>query len=294
MKSDAVFFLGVLVFFFAAWLYSGGPNRPISFAGPYITPITDVDTNQQGYGDGGSFWGDITNIGNGLTGLQGTNDPSPLRGEVRVSGVNNAGTTDLDLEYVTIQNTGTAPIDITGWRLVSGASGKSGRIPEGAALPRSGRVNPTDRIVLQPGDTALVVTGESPLGVSFKENRCIGYLSRNQKYQPALPLTCPLASEEFAQHYTGNELRDDTCYYRMQSTPSCTTPSRSGVSSRCEDLIDEYLTYNGCVEHHRSDANFVGNTWRIYLDENRELWKPTRDSVKLLDASGKTVDLYTY
>lgn len=294
MKSDAVFFLGVLVFFFAAWLYSGGPNRPISFAGPYITPITDVDTTQRAYGDGGSFWGDITNIGNGISGLQGTSDPSPLRGEVRVSGVGNAGTTDPDEEYVSIQNTGTAPIDITGWRLVSGASGKSGRIPEGASLPRSGRLNSTDRIVLQPGDTALVVTGESPLGVSFKENMCIGYLQRNQKYQPSLPLTCPLAAQEFDRYYTGNELRDDTCYYRMQSTASCTTPSRSGVSSRCEDLIDEYLTYNGCVEHHRSDANFVGSTWRIYLDENRELWKPTRDSVKLLDANGKTVDLYTY
>ena len=293
MKSDVVFFLAVLLLFFGAWLYSGGPSRPISFAGPYITPITDVDIEQHGYGDDGSIWGEITNLGNGFTGLQGVSDPSPLQGEVRVSGTN-AGSDDPDEEYVTIQNAGTAPVDITGWRLVSGATGKSARIPEGAQVPRSGRVNPTDRIVLQPGDTALIVTGESPLGVSFKENLCTGYLARNQDYRPSLPRQCPLASEEFDRYYTGNELRDDTCYYRMQSTASCTTPSRSGVSSRCEDLIDEYLTYNGCVEHHRADANFAGTTWRIYLDERRELWKVTRDSVKLLDASGKTVDLYTY
>jgi hypothetical protein len=31
-------------------VYSGGPNNPISFAGPYITPVTAPGTTQVGYG----------------------------------------------------------------------------------------------------------------------------------------------------------------------------------------------------------------------------------------------------
>jgi len=308
MRSDALFFLAVIAFFFILWYASGGPTKPISFAGPYITPITDVDTVQEGYGEGesysvdgsGSVWGDLMNIQDTLASLQrkasdirAFGEESPYRGQVSVS-AGGTGAEDPDEEYVTLRATGDQPVDITGWRLVSGASGRGERIPEGAAMPRSGRVNDTGRIILQPGDEAVVVTGESPIGVSFKENMCAGYLGRNQDFYPSLRNSCPSAYEEFDRFFEGNELRDDRCYALMQSTPSCTTPRSSNVSNACEELIDEYLDYNGCVEHHRYDAGFAGTTWRIYLEEDRELWKPARDAVKLLDASGKTVDLYTY
>ncbi|HEY0979772.1 MAG TPA: hypothetical protein VGE23_02950 [Candidatus Paceibacterota bacterium] len=306
MRSDVVFFLGVILFFFIAWLAAGGPTRPISFAGPYITPITDVDTTQDGYGSleapgisYGSVWGDLMG-GFGGTDLSAGDNPSPYRGKVRVSSNGGVSATDPDQEYVVLRASGDESIDITGWRLVSGASGRGARIPRGAALPSSGRVNDTDRIVLNPRDEAIVITGESPKGVSFKENKCTGYFEDNQDYYPALSLSCPSASQEFDRHYDRNALRDDKCYYRMQSTPSCTTPSDRDMTDACIRLIDEYLTYNGCVDAHRADEDFAGRTWRIYLEyENSrgkaaELWKPSRDAIKLLDADGKTVDLYTY
>lgn len=315
MQSDGVFFFGVIAFFFILWLSTGGPTKPISFAGPYITPITDVDSVQYGYGDGsyegnssggGSVWGNIMNIEDTLSGLQRDSseirafgEASPLRGQVTVSAAGTSAT-DPDLEYVTLYAAGTQSVDITGWRLVSGASGRGARIPEGASLPRSGRVNDTDRIVLNPGEEAIVVTGEAPKGVSFKENMCTGYFANNQTFYPSLQTQCPAPYDEFDRFFTGNELRDDKCYQRMQSTASCTTPDDSGMSGPCIRLIDEYLTYNGCVEKHRYDSRFAGRTWRIYLEyENSsgksvELWKSSRDAVKLLDASGKTVDLYTY
>lgn len=307
MKGDGIFFLGVLAFFFILWFATGGPSKPISFAGPYITPITDVDVVQEGYGDtpaadfgSGSIWSDFMGGSFGGTNLGGVSNPSPYRGQVRVSGTGGVGSEDPDLEYVTLRASGNASIDITGWRLQSGASGRSARIPEGASLPRSGRVNETGRIVLNPGDEAIVVTGEAPTGVSFKENKCTGYFMSRQDFYPSLGNQCPSAYEEFEAHYTGNELRDDKCYDLVRSTPSCRTPSDRGVSNACVALIDDYLTYNGCVEHHRNDADFAGDTWRIYLEyENSrgrsdELWKPSRDAVKLLDSEGRTVDLYTY
>ncbi len=306
MKSDGLFFLGVLVFFFILWFASGGPSKPISFAGPYITPITDIDSVQEGYGDapttdlsssGGTIWSNV--MGGGMD-LGTVSNPSPYRGQVRVSSTGGTWSEDPDTEYVVLRASGNQSVDITGWRLVSGASGKGARIPEGTSLPRSGRVNDTGRIVLSPGDEAIVVTGESPLGVSFRENRCIGYLARSQQFSPNLTNQCPAAYAEFEQYYTGNKLRDDTCYNLMRSTPSCRTPSDRDVSSACVRLIDDYLTYGGCVEQHAGDADFAGDTWRVYLeyedsrDRARELWKSSRDAVKLLDTEGRTVDLYTY
>lgn len=309
MKSDGIFFLGVLVFFFILWYATGGPSKPISFAGPYITPITDVDTVQQGYGEGGSFgsagggnvWTNIMNIESSIASLQRRSsdiraygEASPYEGQVTVTGTGGVYSEDEDLEYVTLRASGDQAVDITGWRLVSGASGKSARIPEGAALPRSGRVNDTGPIVLAPGEEAIVVTGDSPKGVSFKENMCTGYFAQNQDFYPVLSAQCPYAYDEFDRFFTGNELRDDRCYERVRSAQTCRTPDDNNVSRACEQLIDDYLTYNGCVNKHRYDSRFPGRTWRVYLERSGELWKSSRDAVKLVDKEGRTVDLYTY
>lgn len=312
MKSDALFFFGVLAFFFVLWFATGGPTRPISFAGPYITPLTDVNTEQYGYGveqtngpdsapqSPQNIWAQIMGIENQVRNLEqqaadirAFGEASPLRGTVRVA-TGNVATDNPDQEYITLQAVGTHAVDITDWRIVSGASGDRVRIPHGAALPRSGRINDTDRIVLNPGEQAIIVTGESPLGVSFKENMCTGYLADRQTYTPNLSQRCPAATTEFDRFFSGNTLRDDVCYYRMQATPACTTPDDDGLSSRCRDLIDDHLTYNGCVATHRNSVYFSGTVWRIYLEERDEMWKSTRDAIKLLDANGKTVDLYTY
>jgi hypothetical protein len=316
MQSDGLFFFGVLAFFFILWLSTGGPTKPISFAGPYISPITDVDSVQYGYGDaeaypgygssGGGIWSNIMDIENTLSSLQRDSseirafgEASPARGQVTVS-ASGVSATDPEQEYVTLYASGSQSVDITGWRLVSGSSGRGARIPEGAALPSRGRVNDTGRIILNPGEEAIVITGESPNGVSFKENMCTGYLEQSQTFYPALQTQCPAPYEEFDRFFTGNELRDQKCYDRVRSTSSCMTPDDDGMSGACLRLIDEYLSYNGCVEKHRNDSRFAGRTWRIYLEyEDRdgdpaELWKPNRDAVKLIDADGKTVDLHTY
>ncbi len=84
-------------------------------------------------------------------------------------------------------------------------------------------------------------------------------------------------------------------------------PSDEGrLTSSCFSFIDNYLTYNGCVASHQYDTNFWGNTWRIFLNrpdithghtntrDYGELWKQTREGIKLLDQNGLTVDEYIY
>lgn len=321
MASDAFFFIGVLFFFFMLWLVSGGPTRPISFAGPYITPITDVDTVQEGYDDengwinttGNAIRGGIgqapQQIQQGIAGvesdlhrLQGEaadarafGSASPYRDQVSITSV--APGTDSKSEYVTIQLSPTASgsVTISGWRLRSDASGNGGIIPNGTEVPYSG-VNPVAPIVLYPGDTATIATGDSPIGVSFRENMCVGYLGTRQSFNPPLWSMCPAPLDEFDRYYSGNKLKDDRCYYYLQTQQQCTTVTRppSDLSSECDRVIDTYLSYSGCVATHRYESSFRGSSWRIYLERGGKLWKSSREAVKLLDQNGLTVDLYTY
>ncbi len=49
MKADALLVIACLVMIYVAWIVTGGPTRPISHAGPYITPITRQGEESQGY-----------------------------------------------------------------------------------------------------------------------------------------------------------------------------------------------------------------------------------------------------
>lgn len=49
MKADAVLVLACLLMIYVAWVVTGGPTRPISTAGPYITPVTRPGEESQGY-----------------------------------------------------------------------------------------------------------------------------------------------------------------------------------------------------------------------------------------------------
>ena len=49
MKADALFVIACLFMIYLAWIVTGGPSRPISKAGPYITPVTRPGEESQGY-----------------------------------------------------------------------------------------------------------------------------------------------------------------------------------------------------------------------------------------------------
>lgn len=314
--SNGFFFLTVFFFLFAAWIAGGGPNRPISFAGPFITPITNVGVTQTGYGSLDGF--QISAVKDALyqanqqlsdAQKQANKDAlfgvaSPYKGQITI-GSANAGATDPSQQYIYLRNSSSKSITLSGWRIASAATDKSATIPYGDPLPGNGSATASTPITLGPGQQAVLVTGQSPLGASFLENSCLGYLDRNRTYVPYLPQNCPSPRDEYDRYYTGNQYKDASCYALVQKLNSCQTPeTSSGLSSSCYAFIDQHLNYPACVASHRYDPNFQGSTWRVYLDYhnpsaknktvNDLLWRSSREAIKLLDADGKTVDLYSY
>ena len=71
------------------------------------------------------------------------------------------------------------------------------------------------------------------------------------------------------------------------------SPTRP-ITNECELFVEEDLTYNGCVENHQYDSDFYRNSWRIYLESSKLLWREEREIIKLLDQHGRTVDVIEY
>jgi hypothetical protein len=209
-----------------------------------------------------------------------------------------AGATNPQNEYVKISLSSNAPgpVTISGWSLVSDVSGKAATIPEGTEVPRSGIVNAIEPIVLKPGDRAIIASGRSPIGASFRENVCIAYFAQFQRFSPALPNSCPMPNNELNQHYGSNLIRDPLCIDYVDDLSRCElvlSPPPT-LSGSCQNFLTTYLNYSGCLNTHEHDYNFKGTTWRIYLGRDAALWRKTNESIRLLDSSGKTVDLFSY
>jgi hypothetical protein len=326
MRSDAVFFIAVLVFIFVAWVATGGPKRPISFAGPFITPVTNTGQEQQGYGswreafesennwwDGAwngfttdgdarqSFWENQDSVSDAQRDLQEARlfgPPSVYKDQVTLSASGSVlSTEEPDEEYLTITVSGGAkePISMSGWRLVGVRSKESVTLPSAAPVFKSGSVNQTHPLTLGPGERAIVVSGTSPVGVSFRENACSGYLGVRQDFIPELGNSCPSAMDDFERFYNGAASDYQACRAAIANTSRCERPRAGGASNACSEFISDHYTYNGCVSFHASDRDFFGSTWRLYLGEKRDdIWPSRNETIKLLDAAGNTVDLVSY
>lgn len=183
MNGDGTFFLGVLGFFFVLWLYTGGPTRPISFAGIYITPITGIGQTQVGYGPQinikGLFSRGSVSIGSASSTAP-AND-SPYSKLVTIARATGAASVPSGYLQILVSPSAGKDVDITGWKIESTATGASATVPTGALLFRLDIANVQQEILLRPGDKADITSGVSPVKTSLEENKCIGYLMTSKQ-----------------------------------------------------------------------------------------------------------------
>jgi len=314
---DAWFFIGVFVFIFLIWVATGGPLHPLAFTGPALAQPdvlgggTYLQLPRASFAVGGSnvVLPGSSSGGSSYYGSSGTSapspggvtfsPPSPYRNLVSMNNyVSNASSSNPGIEYVQLsvaQNAG-IPIVISGWNLVSEATGKAALIPRGTKVPTSGIVNPLENIVLTPGERAVIVSGRSPIGTSFRENKCTGYLSTFQQFSPTLPQNCPAPRDEFDSFYGDYSIRDPDCIDEVNKVSRCEAvlfPS-SDLSRACRNFIVQHLNYNGCVATHQNDPDFDGSVWRIFLGRDKHMWRAKYEVVVLRDSTGKTIASFSY
>jgi hypothetical protein len=306
-------FLGLIV----AWVVIGGPSRSFSREGVFLKPLAPLDTGRP---YGGSYIEESPNkgkteiekpknsintgiIGEGVEALseklknaESIAIPSLFSRVVVLDGVAGAKSTISNQEYLRLiaPDKNRRDVNISGLVLKSVITDFEVVIPKGVKTFIAGKTGDGETIALAPGQTALVSTGISPIGVSFRESVCTGYLGQFQNFTPTLRKDCPLPEEELK---TAGLENDESCLDFVSTIPRCTVYTKtipSNLSNTCKAFIQKNLTYNGCVIVHRDDSDFSKNTWRVFLGQTRELWRSNTEMIKLLDERGETVDALTY
>lgn len=217
--------------------------------------------------------------------------------EVSIENYSGVGSTDPAKEYITIRaaKSNTKKIPLTGWKLKSGVYGNGYDIVDkGSYLPYLGSINTEQVIELAPGERAIIVTGRSPTGVSFRENLCTGYFEQHQDFRPSLSLQCPAIRDEFIP--ADPHGFDNYCLDTLDRIPRCQvfTKFTTALTPECQRFIVNYNNYTGCVNLHKNEPGFYSSTWRVFLGQSKSLWHTKREIIELIDPAGKIVDTVSF
>lgn len=297
-KKDLYWVILFLFILAIVWLKTGGSSRPSATSGPFLNQPRQQHTEELKQGTEKIMSGKAatpTAVSSDEEAAEKPVEPT-VESAYKYKATLNVGygarQTDSQKEYLTIKasSQNTAPLLITGWSLL-GKKGLDIKIGQGAYLPYSAQVNPQQDIYLKPGEKAIVVTGESPVGTSFRLNKCIGYFEQFQDFYPNLTRNCPRPADEDLPLNL-----NDACLDYLERLPRCemliSVPWY--LSANCQSYINEKVNYKTCVDLHKNDPDFYGNEWRIYLGRTEELWKEKRETIILRDGNNNTIDWKSY
>ncbi len=205
---------------------------------------------------------------------------------------------DVNNEYIILRTKGDASttIPVTGWTLRSESTNQNVTIPKGTYLYFADSQNWEENIVLTGNTSIYLITGYSPNGASFKLNKCSGYLSQFQNWNPWLPNSCPAPKNEDLSSIP-KTVNNDACFDYIDYMPACriqTNTLPANWSYECTNFIYTKINYPSCINTHKNDKDFGVNEWRVYLKRNARLWKDRRESIVLIDNEGKIVSRFTY
>lgn len=219
--------------------------------------------------------------------------PAEEKIEINLYRGNASWSNDPKEEYIEIQAGyyNTKAVNISGWKLKD-KDGKEYVIPKGTGLAYSARVNPEENILLEPAKKAVILTGKSPINANFLLNKCVGYFSQFNEFYPSLPQNCPDPEDE-----TGVSAQKDACFLYLKTLPSCRMPQAGlplELDDNCRLFIGERVNYAGCVDAHKNDNDFFDDEWRIYLEQNKEIWSNVRETIRIFDQNGSLIAETSY
>lgn len=291
--KDLRSFLFVMAILIVAWFFTGGHLRQSSKTGwflnkqiPKVVKNADKQKNNKSSLEQTSSFQDSSS------------SQSSMRPDFVVLKTTGARETAPNEEYVEIRadKKNKNPMKITGWKL-EGKGGLDIAIGKGASFIYAEiGSQPQEDIYLRPGEKAVITTGSSPIGTSFKINKCVGYFNQFHEFFPGLNTECPALRDE---DLPNNLDSDDKCFNYIKNIPACKTiisiPYKdSGLSSSCQDYVVRNANYKSCLEGHKDDTDFYDAEWRIYLGRNEELWKKSREMITLYDENGVIIDSMSY
>ncbi len=180
--------------------------------------------------------------------------------------------------------------DVTGWRIrTNNGETVIPLVVDGYDVANSSNLK--DVSVLN-GELSIF-PGMSATGRNFRLNSCSGYLNNTYSFSPKFSGNCP---EINRGEYAG---LSGQCQTYILSLGECAVPEQNFMNSlpvdsqgsACRNFLEK-INFYGCVNSHKSDADFYLNEWRVW--NNQDIVDPEHDWIRLFDSKGLLVDSYIY
>ncbi len=213
-----------------------------------------------------------------------------------------------------INNYSNKEIDITNWKIIS--SNGIFTVPQGVKFVDPDFKYVKENIILPPYGRAKIIATSSPLGFSFRINKCFKFFLnlRNdvRKFVDFIPYYCKYFTnkELFDLRKQGFSINCLDFLRRFPCGPSFKDLDKIRNDSRCLNFIDSLFTYRGCYYNSINDKDFLTNYWIIfittptttiyspttskYLEVYKNLYETSYEEIKLYDNLNLLVNKYIY
>ena len=202
---------------------------------------------------------------------------------------------DADQEYLALSVREGRNIDITGWTLLNYSNRVGYKIPQGITTNHPIKREPFENILVTSGDVVIVNSGDSPIGKSFRVNKCSGYSQQHLTFYPGIKEKCPSALD-ILEDSTEVSFSDSRCFEYIRNINRCEDPTDvpTSLSNNCESFIRNNLSETSCIENFETDSNFLLKEYRVFLSKSSTVWSKGRGAIFLLDKQENLVDVFEY
>lgn len=249
--------------------------QPINTSGP--KPLSHQANNQSG---------------NSHAGVPGD---SPYKKLVSINSIQR-NVDSSDKEYITLRSSNPSQnITVSGWTIESRYGGRMA-IPPGRNIPAIDALD--SPIVMTPGSTISITTGNNNYPYNFRENSCTAYFNQHQTFTPGISNACN-GGNDYSTTELLNRGFNSECVDYIRSLNSCrilTIPfdTQLRIKDACVQFITDNISYAGCVARWRDTKDFLKNTWHIFMRRTNKFWDDRHDYAVLRDNNGLIVDEFSY
>lgn len=304
MKENEPLIILIVVIVIAGFIYGPIKNKSLSKPEQATAPTRNLEysNNKDVLDKIKETEKDINDIKEKIDDEISKSKRSPYYGKVYLSNISNLNDPEPNREYMKLSTNldDKEILTITGWYLKSEITGKYVIIGGASLLPFPFKKTESP-IKIQDGDSVYLTKGFSPIGISFRTNKCTGYFEENREFTPNLPMQCPTARNEKLPTFSNIEDRNQECLDILYSIPRCSTRGSAftrnfadTVPQSCKTYIETQINYESCVAKHFGDTDFPGNEYRVYFNKFGPLWQKNNDTINLYDENGLIIDTIKY
>jgi len=205
-------------------------------------------------------------------------------------------------------------INITNWKIVSSQGIYS--VPEGVNYVDPDYKYKKEKIILPPYGKAKIIATSSPLGFSFRINKCLGYFLNLRRDVVQFVDYVPYYCKYFSRNELFNLRKQGYSIKCLDFLSSISCPPRPQVlktieyDSKCMNLIDNLYSYKGCYYNNLNSPDFLAKDWLIFIQTptttiyvtstNRykeipkTLYETRYEEIRLYDENNLLVNNYIY